>query len=85
MKRITLGEFKEITRGLPDNAIICCQSDSEGNEKSTCLDVFIEQVGKPQQVTGYGNDFNYVEGDDIYNIDLVADKDRVIITLQPSL
>ena len=85
MKRITLGDFKRITRGLPDDAIICCQSDSEGNEKSTCLDVFVEKVGRPQQITGYGDDYNYVEGDDIYNIDLVADKDKIIITLQPSL
>ena len=85
MKRITLGDFKRITRGLPDDAIICCQSDSEGNEKSTCLDVFIEQVCRTQKITGYGKDFNYVEGDDIYNIDLVADKDKIIITLQPSL
>lgn len=85
MKRITLGEFKRITRGLPDDAIICCQSDSEGNEKSTCLDVFIEEVGRPQQITGYGDDYNYVEGDDIYNIDLKKDKGKTIITLQPSL
>ena len=85
MKRITLGDFKRITRGLPDDAILCCMSDSEGNEKSTCLDVFVEKVGRPQQITGYGDDYNYVEGDDTYNIDLVADKDKIIITLQPSL
>lgn len=85
MKRITLGDFKRITRGLPDDAIICCQSDEEGNEISTCFDVFVEVVGTKKDYDDGVTKFSYVEGDNIYNIDLENDKGKVIITLQPSL
>jgi hypothetical protein len=81
MKRITLKDFKRITRGLPEDAIICCQSNSEGNENSTCLDIFVEKVGKQETY----NDFSYVQGDNIIGIDLEKDKDKIIIIMQPSL
>lgn len=85
MKRITLGDFKRITRGLPDDAIICCQSDEEGNEISTCFDVFVEVVGTQKNYDDGVTKFSYVEGDNIYNIDLEKDKGKTIITIQPSL
>lgn len=85
MKRITLGDFKRITRGLPDDAIICCQSDSEGNEISTCYDIFVEVVGTQKNYDDGVTKFSYVEGDNIYNIDLENDKGKTIITIQPSL
>ena len=85
MKRITLGDFKRITRGLPDDAILCCMSDEEGNEISTCFDVFVEIVGTKKDYDDGVTKFSYVEGDNIYNIDLEKDKGKTIITLQPNL
>ena len=85
MKRITLKDFKRITRGLPEDAIICCQSDSEGNENSTCLDVFVEKVGKQETYNDGITKFDYVQGDNIIGIDLEKDKDKTIIIMQPSL
>lgn len=50
MNRVTLGEFRKATKGLPDNALLCCQSDSEGNSTSTCLNFFIDQVGRHESI-----------------------------------
>lgn len=85
MKRITLKDFRNITRGLPEDSIICCQSDSEGNEISTCLNVFTGQVGKDVSMTYCGETYHFTDGEDVIGIDLDKDKDKVIITLQPSL
>lgn len=85
MQRITLGGFKRLTRGLPDDAILCCQSDSEGNETSTCLNVFTGQVGKDVSTNYDGKVYHFTDGEDVIGIDLVKDKDKIIITLQPSL
>lgn len=84
-QRITLGEFKRIVRGLPDDTIICLQSDSEGNAQSTCLNVFTGQVGNVTNMDYDGNTYSFVDGEDIVGIDLEKDKDRCLIILQPSL
>lgn len=84
MKRMTIGDLKKILNehNVPDDAIICCQSDSEGNETSTCLDVFIEKVGHKQYITP---DFVFTSGEDIQGINLSADNDKTIVIFQPSL
>jgi hypothetical protein len=85
MKRITLKDFKEITKGLPDSAILCMYSDSEGNEQSTCLDVFVDTVGRRELITVAGTGYNFTTGEDIQGIDMDEDNGKWIVILQPSL
>ena len=85
MNRITLGEFRKATRGLPDNALLCCQSDSEGNATSTCLNFFIDQVGRKVSMTYNDKVYEFTTGDDIDGIDMDKDRERTIIIFQPSL
>lgn len=82
MIRITLKDFKKATAGMPDDAILCMYSDSEGNTQSTCLGVYTDYVGRVEKIT---DDYSYTTGADIYGIDLESDKNRPIIILQPSL
>lgn len=85
MKRVTLGEFRKMTQGLPDNTILCCQSDSEGNSISTCLDFFIDQVGRKESVNWDGKVYDFTTGDDIQGLDMDKDHEKTIIIFQPSL
>lgn len=80
-KRMTIKDLKEKIKNLPDNAILCCQSDSEGNETSVCLDIFVEQVGRQTEYQGY----KFTEGDNIVGVDLQQDKDNIVVIFQPSL
>ena len=83
MKRITVGELKKKLEKLPDDAIVCCQSDSEGNSTSTCLDVFIDQVGYKHTMKEY--DFTCIGGEDIEGIDMEKDKGKYLVIMEPSL
>ena len=85
MNRITLGEFRKVIKGLPDNAILCCQSDSEGNQTSTCLNFFIDQVGRKVSMSYNDKVYDFTAGDDIIGIDMEKDHERTIIIFQPSL
>lgn len=85
MNRVTLGEFRKAIQGLPDNAILCCQSDSEGNATSTCLNFFIDQVGRHESIKVQDKVYEFTTGDDIDGIDMVTDHERTIIIFQPSL
>lgn len=85
MNRVTLGEFRKAIAGLPDNAILCCQSDSEGNQTSTCLNFFIDQVGRHEPIKVQDKVYEFTVGDDIYGVDMIKDHERTIIIFQPSL
>ena len=85
MKRITLKDFKEITKGVPDSAILCMYSDSEGNEQSTCLDVFVDSVGRKESIKVGDKVYDFTTGDDIQGIDMDEDHGKWIVILQPSL
>lgn len=85
MIRITLGEFRRATKDVPDSAILCCQSDSEGNSTSTCLNFFIDQVGRHESMKVDDRVFEFTAGDDIDGIDMVGDHEKTIIIFQPSL
>ena len=85
MQQITLKDFKKKIKGLPDDTILCMYSDSEGNEKSTCLDVFIDKVGYDHVDWYDGKRFHFIGGEDIIGIDQEKDKGRYLIILQPSL
>jgi hypothetical protein len=83
MKVITVKDLKEKLQRIPDDAIVCCQSDSEGNSTSTCLDVEIDQVGYKHTMEGY--DFTFIGGEDIEGIDMEKDKGKYLVIMQPSL
>lgn len=85
MGRITLKQFRKMTADLPDDAIICMQSDSEGNTLSTCLDLYTEKVGH-KYVNDPSVDYDYYIGaEDVYGIDRNKDKGKTAIILTPSL
>lgn len=86
MKRLTVGDLKAILSRLPADTIVCLYSDCEGNQKSTALDYFVEQVGKKDSYTmGDGKKFEWTQGDDTYGIDLQQDNGKMLFYLQPSL
>lgn len=85
MNRVTLGEFRKATEGVPDNALLCCQSDSEGNATSICLNFFIDQVGRHESIQVQDKIYEFTTGDDIDGIDMAKDHERTIIIFQPSL
>lgn len=85
MKRVTLGEFRRAIQGLPDSAILCCQSDEEGNSTSTCLKFFVDRVGRKESIKYGDKVYDFTTGDDIEGIDLNQDLDRTIIIFRPSL
>ena len=85
MIRVTLKEFRKITENIPDEAILCMYSDSEGNTQSTCLGVYTDIVGRDASEPYKDKIFHYTIGQEIEGIDLEKDKGRYIVILQPSL
>ena len=84
--QMTLKELKQIIKNLPDDAILCCQSDVEGNEQSVCLDVFVDKAGlKHNYDMKDGNVLSYLGGEDITGIDMQKDNGKILIIFQPSL
>lgn len=83
--RITAGHLRALLSQLPDDAIVCLYSDSEGNEKSTALDVFTEIVGDVYKEEINGHKYEFVGADDVYGIDVEKDKGKTVVYLQPSL
>ncbi len=86
MQRITIKNLKDIIRGLPDDAIVCMYSDSEGNSQSTALDFYVDEVGKVHTVQGnLDKEYKFIGGEDIFGIDQEKDKGKLILILVPSL
>ncbi len=85
MKRITVGELKRTLSNLPDDTIVCCYSDSEGNSKSTALDVFTEVVGEKMPFKYGDKVYEFTGGEDVEGIDLTTDKGKTLLYIQPSL
>lgn len=81
---MTLKELRQKTAKLPDDTILCCQSDSEGNEQSTCLDMFIDKVGFVHKEIYDGKEYVFIGGEDIDGIDQEEHKGRYLLIFQPS-
>lgn len=81
LERLTVGMLKQILKdcNVPDNAIIACQSDEEGNRTMVCYDCFVDSVGKKHTIAGY----DLVGGEEVMGIDLEKDKGRCFITFAP--
>lgn len=80
---LTVGQLKELLRGCPDRAVVCCQSDEEGNRTIVCTSVSQETVGKVCNETYNGKSFSYTEGEDVIGLDLEEDKGLPYIVIRP--
>ena len=85
--RLTVGRLKQIIKEykVPDDAIITCWSDEEGNSDSVCCSAFPDKVGR-KELLGYGADkkpFYYTAGEETQGIDLEKDKGKIILTFRP--
>lgn len=86
MRRITVKDMKTILKKLPDDTIVCMYSDSEGNNTSTALDFYVDEVGKVHTVQdNLDKEFKFIGGEDIFGIDQEKDKGKPILILVPSL
>lgn len=81
--RLTVGELKRLLKAynVPDNAIVCCQSDEEGNREMVCCDMFIDKVGRKEQLPD--STYTFVGGADVEGIDMEHDFNRYYITFRP--
>lgn len=86
MRRITVKDLKNALKTLPDDALVCMYSDSEGNNQSTALEYYTDVVGKVHKVaTNLDKEFTFIGGEEIFGINQKADKGRKILILVPSL
>jgi hypothetical protein len=83
MKIITVKDLKEIVNTMPEDTIVCCQSDSEGNSTSACMGIFVETVGREHIIEEHN--FTYIGGSDVVGIDLEKDKGKHLVIFQPIL
>ena len=81
IERLTVGKLKELLKQykVPDDAIVCCQSDEEGNREMVCCDMFIDRVGRKERLP----DITYTCGVDVLGIDIERDFNRTYITFRP--
>lgn len=84
-KRLTVGELKKILERykVPDDALITCQSDEEGNRDTVCDACWVDLVGRRESEKVDGKWYDYVAGEDVIGFDNDKDKGRVFITLHP--
>lgn len=84
-ERLTVKKLKQLLKAynVPDDAIVCCQSDEEGNQTMVCMDMYIDRVGRVEEIrSGYGID-RFVQGSEVLGIDQEKDKDKIFITFRP--
>lgn len=83
-KRLTVGELKKILDKykVPDDALITCQSDEEGNRDTVCMDVFVDVVGRRESTKLDGKWYDYTAGEDVIGFE-DDDNGRVFITFRP--
>lgn len=87
IERLTVGELKKVLKRykVPDDAIITCWSDEEGNNDSVCCSVFPNKIGH-REFVGYDSQqrpMYYTIGDEIMGIDMEKDKGKTILTFRP--
>ena len=86
MQRITIKNLKDMIRGLPDDAIVCMYSDSEGNSQSTAFQYYMDCVGQVHKVKdNLDKEYTFIGGEDVFGIDLEKDKGKALFILVPSL
>lgn len=88
--RLTVGELKKILKKykVPDDAIITCWSDEEGNSDSVCCSACPDIVGR-RELLGYLGEgenrkpYYYTAGEETQGIDMEKDKGKTILTFRP--
>lgn len=86
MRRITVKDLKKAIRGLPDDALVCMYSDSEGNNQSTALDYYYDVVGKVHVVKdNLDKELKFIGAEEIFGVDQEKDKGKAVLILVPSL
>ena len=83
LKRLTAGQLRAMLEELPEDVIICCQSDEEGNRTMTCYDASVQEVGKEYQAEYRGEKYTWVGCEDIAGIDLEKDKGKKCLIIHP--
>lgn len=83
LPRYTAKELKELLKNVPDDALICCQSDEEGNSTMVTMGVFLEHVGKKTTEKTHGKLYQFTEGDNVMGVDLQTDKDKTLVIIRP--
>lgn len=80
-KRLTVGELKAILKAhnVPDNALITCQSDEEGNREMVCNNIYIDRIGRVDKSMP---NFGYTAGEDVIGFN-PEDKGRIFVTFHP--
>ena len=84
IKRLTVGKLKKIleTYKVPDDAIVCCQSDEEGNREMVCMDVFVDRVGRKENTCYDGKWYEFISGQDVLGLEK-EDEGKIYITFRP--
>lgn len=83
LKRLTVGQLKDIIDHLPEDAIVCCQSDEEGNRTMVCYDASYQTVGEKNVLEFDGKQYDFIGGDEIEGIDLEKDKGKTCLIIHP--
>ena len=83
--RLTVGQLKKKLEqyNVPDDAIVCCQSDEEGNRTMACCECYIEQVGHKNTEVYNGHKLVWVSGKDVDGLDMSKDNGRKFIIIRP--
>lgn len=83
--RLTVGQLIEKLKkyNVPDDAIVCCQSDEEGNRTMACCECYIEKVGHKNKEVYDGHKLVWVSGEDVEGIDMSKDRNKKFIILRP--
>ena len=84
IERLTVGKLKQILQAykVPDDAIVCCQSDEEGNREMVCMDVFVDRVGRKESTCYQGQWYEVISGHDVLGLEK-EDEGKIYITFRP--
>ena len=84
IERLSVGKLKKILElyKVPDDAIVCCQSDEEGNREMVCMDVFVDRVGRKESYCCGGKWYDFTAGEDVLGLEQDKDKDKLYITFR---
>lgn len=80
-EKLTVKRLKEILKAynVPDDTLITCQSDEEGNSETVCDNIYIDRIGR---VDTSIKDFTYTAGEDVVGFD-PEDKGKIFVTFHP--
>lgn len=83
-KKLTVGVLKELLKryNVPDDALITCQSDEEGNRETVCDNIYVQKVGHIDRFKYDGKQFEITQGEEVIGFD-PEDKGKTFVTFHP--